>query len=365
MMMELELLDSFRVPREADPKPVSPTACQPARQNSSPNTSRPTSPMLRRTVTVRERGERTKGFFQRLGKDTKGMLDNFMGKPKSAESKFSVLSRQETITPSTVRSRSPSEYSAVPTSTIPADSITPAVPHAAERHLQMLARLEALLPSPSPSVHLPMPPILLRVREEDKMRSEKASQELADEAVGRPAGFMDGLTRLNSMALSGGDSHQIRARGYRMGGDVKAGLSALMSGMDDFDGWTRLQRLELMSFTGIEPTGEDIDKDDKMTRTTICERPRAITYYYWNYDDETIQDVIDGLTTAEEHVCPRGGCDVSQEEHIRWWLHDGKKLGMLVRRAETGMGEGGLDCWVKCADCKKHSEPRILGDIAS
>ena len=292
------------------------------------------------------------------------MLDNLMGKPKSAEPADNVSPHHETITPSTIAQSSPAVSSLAPASSLNTGS-TSAVPHAAERHLRSLARLEVLLPSTSPSVRLPMPPLLLRVREEEKMRSEKADQEIADEKGGVRAEFMDGLTRLNSISLSRGDSRRIRARAYRMGGDVKAGLSALMSGMDDFDGWIRLQRLELLSFTGIEEPAEGETSDVNTTRTTICERPRAITYNFWKDDDETIQDVMNGIMTDEEHVCSRGGCDASQEEHTRWWLHDGKKLGMLFRKVETGMGEAGLDCWIKCAECKKHSEPKMLGEIAS
>ena len=354
MMLELELLDAFRIPREDDPKPISPKPLPPARQNSSPHENRPSSPALRRTVTNRERGERTKGFFQRLGKDTRGMLDNLMGKPKPLDI-GSTISQEEPATLSTMNVSSEKPLPVRGSS----EAHTPSIPHAADRHLRTLAKLEALLPSPSPKVRPPMPPLLLRVREEEKMRSTKASEEAAEESS-IPSGLIDGLTRLNSMSLAPRDTHRVRARAYRMGGDVKAGLCALMSGIDEFDGWSRLQRLELLSCTEVTESQEGGN-----AKTTICERPKATTYNFWNNDDETIQDVMNGIMSDEEHVCPRGGCDATREEHTRWWLHNGKKLGMLVRRAEQGMGEIGLDCWVKCAECKKTSTPKRLGPIAS
>lgn len=285
------------------------------------------------------------------------MLDTLMGRSSSTELTFKTLTRDETMTLSTATPHARQNPFPATASSTNTGSSTPSIPQAADRHLRTLANLEALLPSVTPSVRLPMPPLLLRVREEERMRSEKAKQEIAEETAGATAGTSDGLTRHSST------SHRIRARAYRMGGDVKAGLCALMSGMDEFDGWIRLQRLEVLSCTGIEIPVEE--EGGVVMRTTICERPKAMTYNFWHNDDETIQDVINGIMTDEEHVCSRGGCDASQEEHTRWWLQDGKKLGMLIRKVELGMGEIGLDCWVKCAECKKASEPKKLGDIAS
>jgi hypothetical protein len=95
----------------------------------------------------------------------------------------------------------------------------------------------------------------------------------------------------------------------------------------------------------------------------VCEKPKVTSFTFWNGNDETIFDVINGITD-EERVCAKAGCDATQEEHTRWWCHNGRQIGMTVRKVEQGMGEIGLDVYVKCGECKKHTEPRLLNEVA-
>lgn len=359
MMLELELLDAFRIPREADPVRVPPKPIA-SRQKSSPVPSRSSSPSLRRNTSARERGEKTKGFFQRLGRDTKGMLDNFMGKHKSPERASFSINRENTIssmTTSTTRSSTdvPPE---TPASSVNNGAPTPVLHQPVDRHIQTLTKLEATRPSSTPGLKIPMPPLLLRVREEEKVRSEKARQEVISESGGLANDVIDGLTRLTSTTSPRDDAAKVRARGYRMGGDVRAGLCALSSGLDEFEGWSRLQRLELLSATGLEQVVEG------RQQTTVCERPKALTMTFWDEGDETIADVMEGLLDGE-HVCSRPGCDMSQEDHVQWFFHNSQKIGMTFRKVEQGMGENGLDVWIKCTECQQTSEPRKLGQCSS
>lgn len=359
MMLELEVFDAFRIPRELDIVAV-PMKPLPSRQRSSPVPSRSASPSLHRTTTFKERGEKTRGFFQRLGRDTRGMFDNLIGKPKSSENSGTSVNREDTISSTETTLRSSHELQAQTASTADlATNSTSQHSQPADRHLQTLTKLETMLPSTTPSLRIPMPPLLLRVREEEKVRAEKARSEVQSESIGLANNVIDGLTRLASTSSPRDDSGKVRARGYRMGGDVRAGLASLSSGMDQFEGWPRFQKLEVLVATGLEYRNES-----SKLQTTVCERPKPQLIEFWGEGDETIQDIMDSFQDGE-HVCRRPGCHASQEEHIRWYFHNSQKVGLTFRKAEQGMGENGLDAWIKCPMCLKTSEPRKLGNCVS
>lgn len=364
MILELELLDAFRVPREPDPVPVPPKDFQATPHQASSSQSSASGSSLRRRTSHRERGERTKGFFQRLGKDTRGMFDGFMGRNKSPELGSGPLPRISSLEQPPPPTDPASDFRPdTPMSSHATGASTPMVNQATDRYINTLDKLEAILPSPTPGLRIPMPPLLLRVREEERVRAEKIRQEVAEETSGAMNEMIDGLSRLGVPSLSREDPTRTRARAYRPGGDVRAGLAALASGLENFNGWCRLQRLELLTCTGIERQSEPALKKAMMTTTTICEKPRTTSLTFWDDNDETISDVIDGITD-EERVCPKPGCDAEQEEHTRWWCHNGRKVGMTVRKVEQGMGEIGLDVYVKCGECKRHTEPRLLNTVA-
>lgn len=320
--------------------------------------------MLSRKSSHKDRGERGKGFFQRLGKDTKGMFDGFMGRNKSPERASLALPRTHSLDHPLPQLDALSDFRPdTPTSSVVTGASTPIVNQATDRYIQTLSRLEAILPSPTPGLRVPMPPLLVRVRDEERLRAEKVHQELAEETGGTLNDVIDGLTRRGVQSLVREDPTRTRGRAYRPGGDVRAGLAALASGIEDSGGWIRLQRLELLTCTGIEQQVKDATTNVTTLTTTICEKPKVTNLTFWNDNDETIYDVLISITD-EERICPKPGCDAEQEEHTRWWCHNGRKVGMTVRRVEQGMGEIGLDVYVKCGECKRHTEPRLLNDSA-
>ncbi|OCF73919.1 hypothetical protein I204_05767 [Kwoniella mangroviensis CBS 8886] len=376
MMVELELLDAFRIPRELDEPPLPP---KPSLGIASVPHS-PTRPRgsgdLHRKGSLQERGGKSKGFFHRLGKDTKHVWDGLMGKRRSSESHepLHLLAPNSDpppelpITPLS-GSISISQESAIPNSANTSTAGLPAITtmqHPTERYLIVLSKLEQQIHSTTPGMTLPMPPLLLRVREENRLRREKAKEEAKEEGSqvvdelppSSPSIFSPSkLLNNNSKPV---DPLRGRAMNYRLGGDVRAGLGALSSDIDGLEGWIRLQRLEVLRSIGLDLTMENGE-----TEVHICQTPTSSTYLLWDTErDKTIQQILDELQEelAEENmVCPRPGCTATSGEHVRWWIHSGKKVTLKIESMEKqDIEEEGIDVWTKCGKCSRIGKSREL-----
>nr|XP_019049347.1 hypothetical protein I302_03133 [Kwoniella bestiolae CBS 10118]OCF28277.1 hypothetical protein I302_03133 [Kwoniella bestiolae CBS 10118] len=376
MMVELELLDAFRIPREPDEPPLPPKLL-PGTASVPHSPTKPRGSVgLQRKGSHKERGEKSKGFFHRLGKDTKHVWEGFLGKRRS-----SVSHEQGAVTTTQTINQSPElpitpltggipqfEEKGVSTSIESSTSGLPAkshTPHPTERYITVLSKLEQQVHSTTPGLQLPMPPLLLRVREEDKIRREKAKQEANEE----PGQTVDGLPTSPSLfspsKLLNNNNKTLdplhgRALNYRLGGDVRAGLGALSRDIDNFEGWIRLQRLESLRSVGLDTRLDNGERD-----IHICQAPTPYAYLYWDVErDKSVQQILDDLKDelAEENmVCPRPGCTATSAEHVRWYIHAGKKVPLRVESLEEqSKEEGGIDVWSKCAECGKYGEAREL-----
>ncbi|WVQ62084.1 uncharacterized protein L199_000219 [Kwoniella botswanensis] len=376
MMVELELLDAFRIPRELDEPPLPPKPSSGIASVPQSPTKPQTSSDLHRKGSFKERGGKSKGFFHRLGKDTKHVWDGLMGKRRSSEAHeplhlVAPTSNQPPDLPITPLSAniSNSQESAIPnpagTSTAGLPAIT-TMQHPTERYLIVLSKLEQQIHSTTPGMTLPMPPLLLRVREEDRLRREKAKEEAKEEG----SQVVDGLPSSSPSIFSPSkvlnnknkpvDPLHGRAMNYRLGGDVRAGLGALSSDIDGFEGWIRLQRLEVLRSVGLDLMTENGERE-----VHICQTPTFSTYLHWDTErDKTIQQILDELQEelAEENmVCPRPGCTATSAEHVRWWIHSGKKVALKIESMEKqDVEEEGIDVWTKCGKCSRIGEPRGL-----
>ncbi|KAK8866021.1 hypothetical protein IAR55_001172 [Kwoniella newhampshirensis] len=330
MTIELDLLDAFRVTREPDdpPLPPKPTFDMTLTSNLSSETRQ--SSDLRHENSLKDR-EKSKGFFQRLGMESKVVWDGLLGKRRSSTSQDRQASANAALTQSAV-----------------------------------LPLPASLALSTTPGLVFPMPPLLLRVKEEDRVRREKAQQEISEEPLsahdGLPTSVTSGL--LTPHRGPGLTSHSIRGRalGYRLGGDVRAGLGALTSGIDTFDGWIGLQRLDtLYCVGGINDGTEGVEQGIR-----ICHKPKLVTFVFWDAEqDQSIKEFAQDLTeelSEDTMICPRSGCTVPELEHIRWWIHAGQRLGIKVE--STDAEEGATEVWVKCKQCGSTSGPRPLGSVA-
>jgi 1-phosphatidylinositol-3-phosphate 5-kinase len=246
-----------------------------------------------------------------------------------------------------------------PASPLPPNATQPDTPllnQSRDRHLQILSTLEKLIPSTTPGLTIPLPPLLLRIREEDRVRREKATQ---DASEGGGGSFIDGLPRLPGLSLGAG-TPQGRVMAYRLGGDIRAGLGALLGGLDTLEGWIKLQSLETLYCSGTQPSGEEGVEE---AESTLCARPQTRNYQFWNDEkDSSIGQYLEELAGVDKG-CERVGCRRKDEEHTRWWLHGGKKVGLRVDRIDKREGdEGWVDVWVKCRECGIESSPRALND---
>ena len=335
MFLELDLLDAFGVPRELD---------------STPETPAPTLPPKSATSTVRRRsikdkGDKTKGFFNRLGRDTKGIFGNLLPRPR----KDSVPERPPSGLPAQTGPQTPQSILSLPLSTPSSsnafDPSTPPISQTTDRHLRTLQKLEAMLPSTTPGLTVPMPSLLLRVREEDRIRREKAKQELEDGSVTETRSFF--LASASSSTPNG--ELRGRAMGYRMGGDVRAGLGALVNGMDTFDGWIRLQSLEMLSCSGPDDSS-----------VALCEAPKGKSVLFWDEaTDQTIGEFVSSLSL--DPGCESKDCKVGKEDHVRWLLHGDRRVGIKFKKLDAD--SQAIDVWTKCIECGAPTDPRQLGDL--
>lgn len=398
----------------------------------------------------RERREGKKGFLSRLGRDTKGMWSGLLSRKGSARDKARGQSGLEgeaytspTLSP-TLPSESPPSLPLFPTQPLsphlhssPPSASSSSFPkfkyssfpkepspdsnsslhtkpniHAnanananadanasantnANPPSQHLQTLSSLLPSSTPGLKYPMPPILLRIQEEERIRWEKTRKEAL------PVSESD-----NENGNASGNTLRGRAMAYRPGGDVRSGLHVLAVGMDTLAGWTRLQLLCVLYCVGLPPPlsgsksgsiaseGRQLGQDGKVEvdegksgEGEICEPPQP----QFIPPTLTIGDYLQNLgeELGENLLCTRSGCEKEVGQHIRWYVHAGVKVGVRIEDVNVkkdvdrdcdenevleGEGEGGVakkaedgenvEGWVKCAVCREESEPRQLREGA-
>lgn len=303
MKLELDLYTAFRLPHEPDPSttfaldvsssvPLIHPALSPQTSNPTPRPSGEVSrsSSLREKDRSRGQGSREgkKGFLSKLGKNTKGVWNGLLGRKGSARDKShgqSDMGGEEytspILSPTLPSESSPSsplfpsqplsshlhspslsspssfprfKYSSYPKDPSPdsnssfhtnpnintdANSNANTNANPPSQHLQTLSTLSTLLPSSTPGLKYPMPPILLRIQEEERIRRETQKETLAMSENSNGSGDTSGNT------LRG------RAMAYRPGGDVRSGLHVLTAGIDTLAGWTRLQLLCVLYCVGL------------------------------------------------------------------------------------------------------------------
>ncbi|WWC58469.1 uncharacterized protein I303_101012 [Kwoniella dejecticola CBS 10117] len=355
MFLELDLQDAVGVPRESDslPTPEKPDMGATA---GLPNDTQRVSVELHADYLHRGKGGRDKGFFHRFRQDTKQMWEGLVGKRRASASHEEIcrptgIDPEMKDLPVTPLARLPHSISASSTPPATDPTLAAGLPmgdtasHPIERNLSILTNLEGQLHSATPGLSIPMPPLLLRLREEHRVRHEKAKQQAEEKPDfhenGLPATSPRPVT-LSSFRLSGdklNDPLRGRALSHRLGGDVRAGLTALMSNLDRFEGWIKLQRLELLYSEGLEDFPETGSNE-----TQICRTPRADTYVFWEHHrDISIQQVVKGLQDelAEDNlICPRPGCTAAASEH--------------------NSQDCDLEIWSRCRECGNSGTARQL-----
>ncbi|UOH85255.1 hypothetical protein LQV05_002074 [Cryptococcus neoformans] len=457
MKLELDLYTAFRLPHEPDPSttfaldvsssvPLIHPALSPQTSNPTPHPSGEVSRSSSLREKDRSRGQESregkKGFLSKLGKNTKGVWNGLLGRKGSARDKShgqSDMGGEEytspILSPTLPSESSPSsplfpsqplsshlhspslsspssfprfKYSSYPKDPSPdsnssfhtnpnintdanANANTNANPPS--QHLQTLSTLSTLLPSSTPGLKYPMPPILLRIQEEERIRREKTQKEtLAMSENSNGSGDTSGNT------LRG------RAMAYRPGGDVRSGLHVLAAGIDTLAGWTMLQLLCVLYCVGLpspvsgsksgsianggEQLGEDVRgeaDEEKDGEGEICESPQP----QFLPPTLTIGDYLQhlGEELGENLLCTRSGCEKEVGQHVRWYVHAGVKVGVRIENvkvkedggrdedgvrededegAVAGKAEDGQDVegWVKCIVCREESEPRQLNEGA-
>lgn len=361
MHLELEILDTFRVPREADAPPVPPKAAMSVQRSTSSSYGG-----LKRNGSARERGTRAKGFLQRLGKDTKGLFDGFIGKARHQEDADSPPRSpvKDRFTPTSgLPGTAPENNSESPSSSRPG---TPMTSSSTDKHVELLHKLEHILPSTTPLLALPMPAVLLRVQEERRLWKEKVLQETptAPSSAFRLPGTM------GTSAFSAAFGQDIPATGtasrsYRVGGDVRTGLGVLMSDIETFGGWQKLQRLDVLRATRVQPTINKLSSKETEDHS-LCEKPTITRFAFWsNTLEESIASFTAGLLENGE-VCKKPGCVVEAEGHQTLWYHNHSKVIVHVHK-DPGPEVAGeqIDAWIKCTRCDSRSQPRPLTQSAA
>jgi len=196
-----------------------------------------------------------------------------------------------------------------------------------------------------------MPSLLVRVGEEDRLRCDNARQEVQDGGE-----WIDGLTH---------DGMKGRGMEYRLGGDVRARLGALVPGMESFEGWMRLQRLETFYCMGIVSVTDQSEKEHHGAlsgQEVIRQRPKTTTFRFFDPDHDTsIESFLINLELADDD-CAWSGCEAKRHAHTRWWIHAGKNIGLRIEQGEDPVE--GTEVWVKCAECQRESTPRRMSDIS-
>lgn len=346
MVIELGLLDAFRVPKESEPYESPPKADPIAGPRSA----------FGRPGSLKE-SEGRPGFFGRLHKDTRGVIGGLFRHRKHTAPADIVedFTKTHRSTPSFDSLGIPAApvgavYDGLPGSPSPASSSRPAMPKGTsygysliDTHLEFLASLEALKTSTTPGLTLPPPVLLSRVREEERLRQERDSA---------------------------GGLETDRPSGYRLGGDIRVGLKAIRPGMDGFDGFPRLQRLDTVRCLAVdEPTHAD-DTDPDLSPATVCERPQPDAMIF--YDPESDMSLLAMLQKVKEGMsdmaaCSRPGCVATAHDHKTCWYHAETKVTLRAEKLPEieGRPKDEIQAWVSCSICGNASDSRTMSDIAA
>ena len=228
-------------------------------------------------------------------------------------------------------------------------------PPESEKERDLLASIKRLKMSTTPGLVFPAPTLLERADGEARQRQ---------------AGTQEGLGLLfgKDGPPPGPLSEQPSA--YRSGGDVRAGLKALRTDIDTFEGWARSQRLETLCCT-------DTSDPNETGSTEICQKPQPETFIYYDPERDTgLLDVIRGLQVEMEDMsaCVRSGCVATAHDHSRSWYHGTKKVVLKAKKVESNMEADHemqdvdnmvLKAWMSCSVCFATSQPKEMTEAAA
>lgn len=361
-MIELSLLDAFRVARESEPY-ESPPKADPFEGPKS-SFGRP-----RRDSVDKKIGEK-KGFLHRLHRDTRSVFGGLFRPPRRNETQRdipedSLPSLQHRTTPSFDSLGIPPApigpvYDGLPNTpdrpyTLGQSTAgTPYVYSSIDTHLELLYNLEQIKMSTTPGLVIPAPILLQRVKKEEEYRHHRVMQG-------------------NTSPIPGHDAHSDdfgdRPSGNRLGGDLRTGLKGLRSGLDTFEGWTRLQRLDTVRCVAVDvPKAETEGQTESSAR--ICDRPQPETLVFYDPDSDT--SILNLLLSLKSEIgdmaaCIRSGCVATVHDHKRCWYHGEKKVTLHATPLEEveGKTETALRAWVSCVVCNCASDSKVMSDTAS
>jgi len=434
MHLELALLDAFRIPREPDAPPPTPAKPQiPSRSTGTVNSSSDRRSSVAAGDGLRKKKEGSGGLFHRLGREGKGVWDGLIGKRRdsggrresvigssSSHNTFLSSSSSGATTTSSSYLESASEPSSPLSSNVELDQPAarsgapghtiqsfngqtplPNIQLPIERHLQILTKLEGNLHSTTPNLRFDIPPILQRVKAENELRNKKAEEEITSVTPS-----IEGLPA-SSRSTRPDAEKKGRAMGYRLGGDVRAGLGVLVGGIEGFEGWMRLQKLETLISIGTnlpsssdsqnnladikdkaeekDNSEEDLGVKAKQSNTSksqmrICRMPKSETLLFYDQEgrDQTLREFCESLSTSSECQlddemesgyetvnvgCGRKECEVPLSDHERWWYHAGRKVVIRTNPIQS-LEQSGVGVWVQCADYLERTKPKMLNGIA-
>jgi 1-phosphatidylinositol-3-phosphate 5-kinase len=230
---------------------------------------------------------------------------------------------------------------------------TPYVYSSIDTHLELLSNLEKIKTSTTPGLVIPAPILLQRVKKEEDHRHERVTNGTMVSASGHntPDDFGD------------------RPSGNRLGGDLRTGLKGLRSGLDTFEGWSRLQRLDTVRCIAVDETKHDLEGQLEPTSARVCDKPQTESLVFYDPDSDT--SILDLLRTLKMEMgdmaaCARSGCVATAHDHKRCWYHAEKKVTLRATPMEEveGKSETALRAWASCAVCKCASDSKVMTDTA-
>lgn len=354
--MELSLLDAFRAAQEPEPYESPPTADL---------VEGPRSAFGRPHRELSKKGSDKKGFLHRLHKDTRGVFGGlFRTRTHTDETGIP----EDGLPPKSHRSTHSFDSLGIPPAPLgpvydglpitpdrptlgQSTGSTPYVYSSIDTHLETLATLEKLKLSTTPGLTIPAPILLQRVKKEEELRLSDAAR--VNSGAGTPRS----------------EDLDNRPSGYRLGGDVRTGLKSMRSGIDTFEGWTRLQRLDTIRCVAVDESRPDPNGTSKAT-FAVCDRPQAETLIF--YDPETDTSLASLLQTLKAEMsdmaaCSRSGCVATAYDHKRCWYHGEKKVTLRAKHTEESVDrpEESLRTWVSCPTCGSASDSKRMSDVAS
>lgn len=356
-------MDAFRVAKESEPH-ESPPKADPF---DGPRSSfgRP------RRDSVEKRIVEKKGFLHRLHRDTRGVFGGLFRPPRRNEAQREIPgdplpSLSHRTTPSFDSLGIPPAplgpvYDGLPNTPDRQHTLgqstagTPYVYSSIDTHLELLANLEQIKMSTTPGLVTPAPILLQRVKKEEKYRHERATHGATTSALGQSTPVSDDF----------GD----RPSGNRLGGDLRTGLKGLRSGLDTFEGWTRLQRLDTVRCVAIDEPKTDTEGQSESS-TRVCDKPQTEILVFYDPDTDTsIRDLLHTLKLEMSDIaaCTRSGCVAAAHDHKRCWYHGEKKVTLRATSLEEveGKSETTMRAWVSCSVCKCASDSKVMSDTAA